>query len=66
MDVMRITDDTTPEQIAEMLAVMLEATRREVYVHRKSELLDDLTPWDHRHGGLDVLLDEYERAKVRA
>lgn len=65
MSTLRITDDSTPEDIAEALGHMLHAAKREVPIHRKSELRDDLTPYDLRHQGLDMLLLDWERAKAR-
>jgi hypothetical protein len=65
VSILTITNDSTPEDIAEALGHMLAATQREQYVHRKSELHDEPTPWDQRHLGLDLLLEEWERAKAR-
>lgn len=55
---------TTPDEIADALAEMLHAAQREVPVHRKSEVLDELTPYDWRHRALDLLLTDWERARA--
>ena len=61
--ILRITDDSTTDDIAAALAEMLHAAQRETPVHRRSELHDELTPWDHRHLGLDMLLDDWQRVQ---
>ena len=63
MTTLRITDESTAEEIAEALGHMLHAAQREMPVVGTP---DHPTPWDQRHRGLDMLLADWQRAKAEA
>lgn len=58
-DVIRVTEASTREELAEALLNLCARARREMPVVG-TELLR--TPWDKRHEAIDALLEDWQKA----
>jgi hypothetical protein len=52
----RVTDDTTPAELAETLSLLNDNAKR---IHRRGYIGTHSPDYDRAHGRIDAVLDEY-------